>query len=141
MAVRPLFTGERGCQGFSLSDCCHSVLYLCAGEEPGHTDWVGWDDRGTWSSCADAAETCLQQGGCWWPLCLPIYTWISVMPCQQTKHCHAPRNGGFQGRGSWVLLLLVDYFCEMLEKANPVPVQLGGESACSCLPPALPWLS
>lgn len=63
------------------------------------------------------------------------------MQCQQTKHCYAPRNGGFQGWGSRVLLLLVDYFREMLEKANPVPVQLGGESTHSRLPPVLPRLS
>lgn len=101
---------------------------------------TGWD--GTWSSCTDAAETCLQQGGCQWPLCLPIYTRTSTVPCQRTKRCHAPGNGGFQGWGSWVSLLLVDYFCEMLEKATPVPVQLGGESAHSRLPPAvLPQLN
>jgi len=77
-------------------------------------------------------------GGRQRPLGLPTYTRISGMPCQR---CHAPSNSGAQGWGSRVSLLLVDYFCEMLEKANGVPAQLGGESARSCLPPALPWLS
>lgn len=53
--------------------------------------------------------------------------------CHASKqNCHACRNGGF--RGSWVSVLLVDYFCEMLEEGNPVPVQLGEESLLLVLP-------